>query len=136
MTETYEVRLEFPNSDLVNEQQASETDISCHLGEPKSISPPHGAGISSAHFVDPVTLVGVVTLAWLANRMVNHWIKSKEQGVQIDLRDKPPIISRIAGVPAGFLVIINQEGEASSQKVDYDKPEDLMPLLKHILVPV
>ena len=43
-------------------------------------------------------------------------------------------VEKIAGVPVGFLVIINKDGLAETQKVTYDKPEDLMPFLKQILV--
>jgi len=66
--------------------------------------------------------------------MVDHWLKSKEQGVQIDIREKPPAISKIAGVPMGFLVIINKDGHAETHRATYEKSEDLMPLLEKVLV--
>jgi len=133
MTNTINFRLEIARADLREERTAVEVEDSCQLGEEKPISHPGGKGIATAHFVDPVTLVGVVTLAWLAERMVDHWLRSKEQGVQIDLREEPPAMSRIAGVPVGFLVIINRDGHAETHKATYDKPEALMPLLEGIL---
>ena len=133
MTSTINFRLDIPRDDLVEERVAVEADDSCQLGEATPILHPERRGISTAHFVDPVTLVGVVTLAWLAKRLVDHWLRSKEQGVQIDLREKPPAISWIAGTPLGFLVIIDKDGHAETQKATYDKSEDLMPLLEQIL---
>ncbi len=133
MTNTVNVRLEIANADLSDEYMAVKAENSCQLSEAKPVSHVEGRGISTANFVDPVTIMGVVTLAWLAKRMVDHWLKSKEQGVQIDLREKPAVISRIAGVPFGFLVIINKDGSAATHRVAYDKPEDLMPLLEKIM---
>jgi len=134
MKSTINLRLDISRVDLFEERKAIDAEDSCQLGKEESISRPEQRGISTAHFVDPVTLIGVVTLAWLAKRLVNHWLKSKEKGVQIDLREKPPAVSRIAGVPTGFLVIIHEEGHVETQKATYDKPEDLMPLLERILV--
>ena len=134
MTSTINFRLDISRADLVEERTAVEVEDSCQLGEAEPISYPEQRGISTAHFVDPVTLIGVVTLAWLAKRLVNHWLKSKEQGVQIDLHKKPPAISRIAGAPTGFLVIIHKDDHVETQQATYDKPEDLMPLLERILV--
>lgn len=133
MSSTVNLRLDIPRADLVEERTAVEVEDSCQLGEAKPICHPEQRGISTAHFVDPVTLMAVVTLAWLAKRLVDHWLKSKEQGVQIDLREKPPAISRIAGTPTGFLVIIHKDDHVETQKATYDKPEDLMPLLEQIL---
>lgn len=133
MSSTVSLRLDIPRPDLVEERTAVEVEDSCQPGEAKTISHPEQRGISTAHFVDPVSLMAVVTLAWLAKRLVDHWLKSKEQGVQIDLGEEPPAISRIAGTPTGFLVIIHKDGHVETQKATYDKPEDLMPLLEQIL---
>lgn len=133
MISTINFRLEIAKADLMEERAAVDVEDLCQLGEEKPISHPEARGIATAHFVDPVTLVGVVTLAWLAKRMVDHWLKSKERGVQIDLREKPPAISRIAGTPMGFLVIINKDGHPETHRATYHKPEDLMPLLGRIL---
>ena len=61
--------------------------------------------ITEVLFVEPVSvliLVGAATL--LAERIVRHWLRSREQGVEIDMRRQPPRISRLAGTPYGFLV--------------------------------
>ena len=118
---------------LDEERDALKSHQDCELGAEKPVPLEDGKGISNARFVDPVSLVGVVTLAWLTKRMVDHWLKSDEQGVQIDLREKPPAISRIAGVPMGFIVIINVDGKPETHKADYEKSEDLMPVIEKAL---
>lgn len=85
-----------------------------------------------ARFVDPVTIAVTATVALIAVRLVNHWLKSDERGVQIDLRTQPPTISHLRNVPAGVLVIIDTDGKASIQQQIYDKPEDLLPTLAKI----
>ena len=135
MTDIVKFRLDISKASLSAERSAVEGSDDCELGEETKTQRPGEQGISTSHFVEPVTLIGAVTLAWLAKRLTNHWLKDKEQGVQIDLREKPPAISRISGVPMGFLVIINEDGRAEVHKGEYDKPEDLMPLLKSIVAP-
>jgi hypothetical protein len=61
-----------------------------------------------ARFVDPVTVAATATLALTAVRLVNHWLKSDERGVQIDLRTQPATISQLRNVPAGVMVIIDR----------------------------
>jgi len=80
--------------------------------------------LAEARFVEPVTALVGTTVLYLAKRMIDHWFKEKEQGVMMDLREVPPLISRIAGIPMGFLVIIDKNGEATTHKVDYDKGDD------------
>jgi hypothetical protein len=84
------------------------------------------AGLAEVRFVDPVTAVVTVTLATLAVRFVNHWLKSREAGVQIDTRTVPPTLSRIAGTPAGFIVVIGIDDEATFHQAEYEKPEELL----------
>ena len=135
MSDIVKFRLDIPKASLSAERSAVEGSDECELGEATPTERPEGQGISTSHFVEPVTLIAAVTLAWLAKRMTNHWLKDKEQGVQIDLREKPAAISRISGVPMGFMVIINEDGRSEVHKGEYDKPEDLMPLLKSIIAP-
>ena len=85
-----------------------------------------------ARFVDPVTVVATTTLALLAIRLVNHWLKRDERGVQIDLQTQPPTISQLRDVPAGVLVIIDKDGKPSIHRQTYDKPEDLLPTLTKV----
>jgi hypothetical protein len=87
------------------------------------------AGLAEVRFVEPVTAIATITLATLAIRFVNHWLKSKQAGVQIDTRSVPPTLSRIAGTPAGFVVVISTDGKATLHQAKYDKPEDLLPQL-------
>ena len=89
--------------------------------------------LGDARFVDPVTLMITGTLAVIAIRLVNHWLKKAERGVQIDLRSDPPTISRLVNVPAGVIVFIDRSGKASVHRERYAKPEDLLPTLKRFL---
>ncbi len=86
-----------------------------------------------ARFVDPVTMTVTATLAVIAVRMVNHWLESRERGVQIDLQTVPATISRLEGVPAGVIVVVGKDGHAKVLREEYDKPEDLLPTLQGLL---
>ncbi|HET9001518.1 MAG TPA: hypothetical protein VFP86_17900 [bacterium] len=88
---------------------------------------------ASAGFLEPVSLTITITVSYLVSRIVNHWLRSKERGTLIDLRERPPYISRIAAVPAGFVVIVDKNGNSTRHKYQYDKPEALAPLLKQTL---
>lgn len=90
--------------------------------------------LAEARFVDPVTMTITLTLATLAVRLVNHWMKSSEAGVQIDLRTTPATISRLAGVPLGTLSIIHPDGTTTMHDEAYDDPEDVMGRLTPLLV--
>ena len=126
-------RLEIGKAALAAEKGAAAPADAPQWGEATPLPVAPAAGLATAHFVEPVSIVAVASIAWLAQRLVNHWLKSEEQGVQIDLRDKPPVVSRIRGVPTGFLVIINPDGTAQTQQAAYEKPSDLAPLLAELL---
>jgi hypothetical protein len=124
-----EVQIETTAEEAGIEKQvaASNTDYKVTSVKPLQRGP--DSPLVEARFVDPVTITATVTLALIAVRLVNHWLKSEERGVQIDLRTQPPTISQLRSVPAGVLVIIDKDGKASIQKQVYDKPEDLLPTL-------
>jgi len=126
------IRLAIPRALLQEEYAAANNEPDCILGEAAPMPHGTGRGVSTAHFVEPVSLVATVTLAWLAKRLVDHWLKSKEQGVQIDLRVTPAAVSRIAGVPVGFVLVIAPDGTAKTIQATYEKPEDLLPVLQGI----
>jgi hypothetical protein len=90
------------------------------------------SALEEAMFVDPVSFTITATVALLAVRMVNHWLKNDEHGVQVDLRTQPATISQLINVPAGVMVVIDREGKAAIHRHAYDKPEDLLPTLTRI----
>jgi hypothetical protein len=114
------------------EKKAAAAEPGCKVSSIAPLQRAPDSPLVEARFVDPVTITATVTLALVAVRMVNHWLKSEERGVQIDLRTQPPTISHLRNVPAGVLVIIDKAGKASVQRQAYDKPEDLMPALTKI----
>lgn len=86
-------------------------------------------GLVEARFVDPVTMTVTLSLATLAIRLVNHWLKAREAGVQVDLRTTPATVSRLAGVPLGTLAIIQPDGKTIVSHETYHAPENVMGLL-------
>lgn len=128
------VNLKIPKASLAEEQSAIKNLPGCELGESKSIQHSQGRGISTSHFVEPVSVISIITLAWLTKRLVDHWLKSKEQGVLIDLQKSPIDISRIGGVPAGWIMIVNKDGTKETIQATYEKSEDLMPVIQKYLV--
>jgi hypothetical protein len=87
-----------------------------------------------ALLIEPVSAIIVVSgVTILAERIVRHWLRSREQGVQIDLRKKPAAISRIAGTPYGFLVIIRPDGKAERMQAKYDDDSHIAKLIASIV---
>lgn len=92
--------------------------------------PPPGTGV---RFIEPVTAtVLVVSAAVLAERIVMHWLRGKEQGVELDLRKTPSVVSRLAGTPAGFVVVIKPDGTSEVMQAKYDTPAQLAGVIEAI----
>lgn len=90
-------------------------------------------GTTEARFIEPVTAtILVASAALVAERIVNHWLRSKEQGVEIDLRKKPPRISRLAGTPMGFVMVIKPDGESQLMQAKYDNQSQLAGVIESI----
>ena len=103
--------------------------LSKRLLRPEEMNP----STTEARFIEPVTAtIAVASLALLAERIVTHWLRSKEQGVEIDLRKKPALVSRIAGTPMGFVMVIKPNGETQLMQVDYDNESNLVEIIKSI----
>lgn len=146
MSELVQVRLVTTKEDAGTERAAAEArDYDVLKAEPVRLSPdgtprdvtlraslPDDA-LSEARFVDPVTITITATLATLAIRFANHWLQSREAGVQIDTRTTPVTISRLAGVPFGAIAVINADGTTSIHREAYEQPEDIVGKLPELL---
>ncbi|TQD23904.1 hypothetical protein [Methanolobus vulcani] len=124
MSDVINFRLDMTREELKTEQEVSGDIDEFSIENIKPITSLPGEPLEEARFVEPVTALVGATVLYLAKRMIDHWFKEKEQGVMMDLREVPPLISRIAGIPMGFLVIIDKDGQATTHKVDYDKGDD------------
>jgi hypothetical protein len=102
------------------------TDLEAGAGDP----------FATAGFVGVVSIVVAVSLSVLAKKLVDLFAKSKERGVMIDLRKSPPRVTTVEHVPAGFLVIVDKDGNAKPHQAKYEKGDDLAKLLGGILQPV
>lgn len=127
--EEVEVELRLTRDELT-EETAAESGLSLGTEEPIAAE---GGGLEEARFVETVAVVAVGTLSVIAIRMVNHWLRKDEEGVQIDLRETPPVISTVANVPQGYVVILEPDGTVTTERAEYDDPEDLVPLLSRFL---
>ena len=125
-------KLEATKADFEAEEAAAAGPTGASFGDRSKVTGRPRDPLTRAAFVDPISAVVVTTLAWLSVRLVNHWLTSKEQGVMIDLQEEPPRVSRVAGVPAGFLVVLDKNGRATHHQSRYGKPEEIMPLLTKI----
>lgn len=101
-------------------------------------SPPKPAQLDvdnmpASHFIDPISVIVAVTVAWLVARIVDDWLKSRENGVEIDTRTEPPTVSILTSVPRGFVVIIHKDGSVTTQKVDYDSSNEFAEVLSQAL---
>jgi hypothetical protein len=70
----------------------------------------------------PVTLIVSAALPLLAGRLARHWLARKGEGVMIDLRESPPRVSQVAGVPQRFLVLVHRDGRAESVRMIEEAP--------------
>lgn len=132
MDQQFRIQIETTADEAETEKKAAAANTEYEI---RSITPSRrgpDSPLVEARFVDPVTVVATATLALLAIRLVNHWLKSDERGIQIDLRTQPATISHLQNVPAGVLVIIDKDGRPSVHRETYDKPEDLLPTLTKV----
>lgn len=132
MSQRVHVQIETTADEAEIEKKAAAANAEYEIGSITPLQRAPDSPLVEARFVDPVTVVATTTLALLAVRLVNHWLKSNERGAQIDLRTQPATISQLRNVPAGVLVIIDKDGKPSICRETYDKPEDLLPMLTKI----
>ena len=90
-------------------------------------------GLQPANFVDPVSVIVAVAAAAIVERIVDTWLRSKQRGAMIDLSGDNPVISRIAGVPEGTLLLINRDGSREIRQFDYKHRSTFMENLSSIL---
>lgn len=122
-----EFELQLSGEALVNEQSIAESENNYRITE---------IGGPREEFVPPVVVViAAATLSVLAIRMANSWLRNNEEGVMIDLRKDPPLISTVVNVPQGHILIIDKDGNHSIEQAEYDDPEDLVPFLTTVLKP-
>ncbi len=132
MNQRIHVQIETTADEAETEKKAATTNTEYEIGLITPLRRGPDSPLTEARFVDPVTVLVTTSLAVLAVRLVNHWLKRDERGVQIDLRTQPPTVSQLRNVPVGVLVIIDMDGKASVRRETYDKPEDLLPTLTKI----
>lgn len=104
------VRLELPRESLQAERALAGPDYS--LGDPEPLPPDPNA--MDPRFVEPVTLIAAVTIAVLAERIVNFLLAKNSEGVLINMREDPPRVSNVAGIPQGFILLVHPEGRTET----------------------
>ncbi len=118
MSNAVQVQIELPRESLADERAA--TGPYYQIGPEAVLKTDPNA--FEAQFVDPVSVIAVVTVAMLAWRIINHFLVKDGRGVLIDTRNKPPLVSRIQDVPEGFVVLVKADG--SSEAIDAGKIDD------------
>lgn len=134
MTKKIEIRLETSKQNLEEEKAAaaaSNEEFSVKKTEPASA--PAGSPIARSHFVDLIAVTVATTVGHIAKRMFDNWQKDKQQGIQIDLRETPASISRIAGAPRGFLVVIDAKGKVKMEQLKFKEEGKLAEYINKIL---
>jgi hypothetical protein len=96
-------------------------------------TPPQVAPLTEARFLEVIAVVFSLTVASLAKRIVNRWLDDQSEGVLIDARQSPPLVSRVAGIPAGFLVLVDASGATSTHQAGSDTNESLTELIRATL---
>ena len=126
--ERYAFQLQLERSQLIAERRRDATGLELTT-EPEVVVDPCEGCLPTVGFAQAVAVVAAVSVAWIVGRIIDDWLKDREQGVQIDLRLKPPRISRVAGVPRGVLLTIQPDGKQVSQEFKYVNSNDLTALL-------
>jgi hypothetical protein len=129
VSERIEIRFDLPREALAAEHEAAGPDYV--LGPEASLPPDPGA--TEARFVEPVTLIATITVAMLVTRIAGVLIARAGRGVLIDARKKPPTVSRLADIPAGFLVIIHPDGKTETKSADEADRSVLTGLIQTVL---
>jgi hypothetical protein len=106
MSKTFQFRIVLPRESLAEEQSAAGPEYQLGPASPAPLDP----DAVEARFIEPVSLIATVTLAMLSWRIINHILVKDGRGVLIDARKKPPLVSRLEDVPAGFVVLIRPDG--------------------------
>ena len=122
-----EVRLELPEAVLEEESAISNQDYV--LGEATPLPPDPNA--MEARFVGAVTLVAVVTISILAERILHFALARRGQGVLVDLREIPARVTNVAGIPQGFVLIVDANG--TSKLEANSAPSALAAILRNSL---
>ncbi|MDH4274939.1 MAG: hypothetical protein OEW08_07870 [Gammaproteobacteria bacterium] len=72
-------------------------------------------------FIEPMQLVVVTSLTHIVQRLCDAWLRDAARGVEILLDDRPHKISRLSGIPAGYLVVSrNGKAVVAVRAADYD----------------
>lgn len=134
MSKNVTIRLETFDHDAEEEKRlARQRGSEFTITKVESVSKPPVVAATEGQFIETVAIIAVASLAAIAKRMVDHWLKDKQQGVLIDIRESPPLISRIAGMPSGSLVVIDRNGQATTHHGKYESGDDLLPILRAVL---
>lgn len=112
MEELYEFRIVADRSELGGLFLSAADDF--EIKDVQAAEQSHLADAQTARFVEPVSVIAAASVALLAYRLVEHWLTSREHGVQIDARTQPATVTNISGIPAGFVVIIAPDGTVTS----------------------
>lgn len=119
MSNPIKFRLELTQEELENELSILNNSENLELsGDILPINPNEvpSQSLVDTGFIEAVAIIVIGTVAYLAKRLVDHWLKKKEKGVIIDARETPVRISTLENIPFGTLVLIDQNGNASSHK--------------------
>jgi hypothetical protein len=102
------VRFDLPK-EIYEQEKLLETE-EYQLEEPVAL--PVDPAAREARFVEPVSVIAAVTVAVLVERLVNFALTKMGQGVLVDAREKPAHVSKIAGIPQGFILYIDPDGKS------------------------
>ena len=127
-----QLRLETTRHDLDEDVSVFEDPLIVDSIEPLP-RPPHIAPLTEARFIEVIAVVVVAAVSTMATRVVERWLRDKSQGVMIDVRSTPALVSRVAGIPAGFLVLIDKDGSATTHEARPDQGEPLAAIVRSAL---
>jgi hypothetical protein len=133
LTKKIEICLETSRENLEEQKVAASSNEEFSIQKTESVSALPGSPIASSHFVDPIVGTILTSAGYIAKRIFDNWQKDKQQGIQIDLRKTPAKISRIAGTPAGFLLVIDAKGKVKTQQLKLKKKSGFTQYISKIL---
>ena len=115
-----QINLEISKEDLKEEQESMQQNgITIQKTEIITKPPPR---LGEALFVQPISAILITTIPILAKWIVGRFLN---KGTLIDLKEDPPKVSRIAGIPQGNIVIIDRNGNSHLYRGDSKRLEDV-----------
>ena len=115
MADKIKFRLKLSKTDAEKENHESKNDNEFSIEKTESVSTYSEHPLMESAFVEPQAIYGTATVDFLTNRIINNWLQ-REEGVELNLKQDPILISLIDGTPQGYVFVTYPDGNSEALK--------------------